>query len=491
MEVSLSLAEENPLKIQVDNCDYHFMRDLADYFTKYAPGYRFHPKFQAGVWDGRICVMDKLKRQFPYGLLSDFLKFRKEHYPSVSIDIVDERISSLFKGDSLEYNWDLCWPPRQYQENCIRSACEYKRNIFKVATAGGKSLILAYIWKVLFENKKISKQLIIVPTTGLITQFKKDWISYGIDESYLGEVWAEEKQWEKKVVISTWQSLKNYPEQLQYFDSVFVDEVHSSKAQVLSDILANLQNAEYRIGCTGTMPDGELDDLNIRSYLGPVLEEYTASYLKERGFIADSIIKQIFLNYESKFPGDYNKAKTEIFQNPFRLNVLKNIVSDVKEGSCLLLVGKVADEGEYLQNYLQSFSEFNDREIVFISGKMKKAEREYWRLRAFDQDRKLVIISTYPVFQAGINIPNLAHVVFAAPFKAKIRILQSIGRALRLHESKVCATIYDLVDNGNKWFPKHGDTRFRYYQREEFNVEEHELYEQKGINDVNLLSLFD
>jgi superfamily II DNA or RNA helicase len=142
----------------------------------------------------------------------------------------------------------------------------------------------------------------------------------------------------------------------------------------------------------------------------------------------------------------------------------------------LLLVGKVETEGKYLQDYLEQY--FSDREIVFISGSMSMEDREFWRNKCRDPKNKLILIATYPVFQAGVDIPALGNIIFAAPFKSKIRILQSIGRALRKHITKVHgAQIYDLVDHNNKWFATHGKIRERFYHTEKFRMIESDINE--------------
>lgn len=47
----------------------------------------------------------------------------------------------------------------------------------------------------------------------------------------------------------------------------------------------------------------------------------------------------------------------------------------------------------------------------------------------------------------GVSIKNLHNIIFAISGKSRIRNLQSIGRVLRLHESKEAATLYDIVDD--------------------------------------------
>lgn len=490
--IELQLANDNPLKIQINCDDYNLLKDLREYFTHYAHNYQFSPKFQAGVWNGKICVMDVGKRQIPYGLLTDFLKFKKNQYPNFEIKINDD-IKNIFRNNNnINYTWDLKWAPREYQEDCVKAMCHYKKAIFRVGTGGGKSLILAYIWKNLFENDLIKKQIIIVPNLNLITQFKEDWIDYGINLDFIGEVWSGTKEWNKKIVISTWQSLDNYHEKLELFDSVFVDECHMSKAQVIGELLSKMPNAQYRIGCTGTLPDEMLDELNIRSYLGPIIKEYDTKFLRENGFVAPCTIKKININYLKTYKKDFHASKLEIFQNLFRMNIIKNILISIKENVSLVLVGKVEDEGKFLESYLKKYSEFDDYEIVFLNGKISKANREKWRQKAIKNDSKLILISTYPILQAGVNIPCLTHVIFAAPYKSKIRILQSIGRTLRLHEAKERAYIYDIVDMNNKWFTKHSEIRDLHYDRENFDIEEYnyqEILDFEEDNNFNALGM--
>jgi len=86
----------------------------------------------------------------------------------------------------------------------------------------------------------------------------------------------------------------------------------------------------------------------------------------------------------------------------------------------------------------------------------------------------------------GINIKRLHHVVFASSYKSKIKILQSIGRGLRTHESKELLILWDLVDDlrtegprGGKYenhIFKHWLLRLAYYVEQGFK------YHTKEIN---------
>jgi superfamily II DNA or RNA helicase len=59
---------------------------------------------------------------------------------------------------------------------------------------------------------------------------------------------------------------------------------------------------------------------------------------------------------------------------------------------------------------------------------------------------QLLLPHTVP-FSTGINIRNLHNVILASPSKSRVRILQSIGRGLRIGDDKSEMTLYDIADD--------------------------------------------
>ena len=88
-----------------------------------------------------------------------------------------------------------------------------------------------------------------------------------------------------------------------------------------------------------------------------------------------------------------------------------------------------------------------------------------------------IIVASFGVFSTGINIRNLHNIVFASPYKSRIRNLQSIGRGLRLHDSKTNAVLYDIADDfkNNNYTIKHFVERINLYNQEEFDYEIHKV----------------
>lgn len=73
----------------------------------------------------------------------------------------------------------------------------------------------------------------------------------------------------------------------------------------------------------------------------------------------------------------------------------------------------------------------------------------------------------------GVSINAIFNVIFADSFKSEQVIIQSIGRALRLHTDKDRALIFDLVDvfspnNLNNILYRHFKEREKFYIKREY-----------------------
>ena len=352
----------------------------------------------------------------------------------------------------------------------------YITNDGMITHNSGKSLVIAYIIKNLLDDGNVQKCIIIVPTTALIAQFIQDLIDYGFDPNKIGMVFAERKQWDREITISTWQSLSRNHKKLDMYDCIIVDETHQSKSLEIKKILQKAKKAKYRLGFTGTMHSDELNNWNTKAYLGPIIREYSSGFLADEGYISKAVIHMMNIEYKDKWSGNYHELRDSIFQNEFRLELIKTLVNDL-DHNVLILVDKVEKEGEFLKDYLKDVN----KEVVFLSGKDKVDVREMWRLACMKR-KDIALIATYGIFQMGVNIPNLQNIILASPFKAKIRVLQSIGRALRKHADKMSgAQIFDIHDH-IKYFEKYGDIRLRHYDSEGFKVYEHIYHEGTEIN---------
>ena len=471
----INIELHDPLHVRLDTENWAYLNEVKEHFRHYVDGYKFMDKFRSGQWDGKVGLMDTMKRTIPYGLLLELIKYHKKEWGDIPYNL-SPQVKQLFVGIRPEYRKDLCFSPYDYQDDCITACLKTSKGIIRSATASGKSLMISYVVKALQEQNLTKNGIIIVPSIGLVTQFYGDMQEYGMDMSVVGRVGDNWKEWDNPLVISTWQSLNNVRHHMERMDTVIVDEVHGAKAQVLGELLQTAPNARFRYGFTGTMPSQLLDCLQVQSYIGPVLREYGAARLAKMGYVAEAFIKMIHVDYKVAPKGTYNEIKDEVFHNPYRQGIIKDIIKN-SDGNVLILVGKVSDEGEALKTILREDVTLREHEIEFLSGKDSATEREKWRKYMDEKDKRIVLIATYGIFQQGINIKSLRHLILASPFKSKVRVLQSIGRTLRLHADKDNgAIVWDICDNA-KHLDKHSDIRLKHYNIEEFDVTEYNVTE--------------
>jgi len=159
-----------------------------------------------------------------------------------------------------------------------------------------------------------------------------------------------------------------------------------------------------------------------------------------------------------------------ITQHPKRNNLIKNLSQDLK-GNTLVLFSLIK-HGKELHNLIKG----GKHESHLVYGATDTETREHTR-RLAESKTGIIIIASFGVFSTGVNIRNLHNIIFASPYKSRIRNLQSIGRGLRLHDSKVSAKLYDIADdfdNKNHTI-KHFVERINMYSQEEFDYEIHKV----------------
>lgn len=260
----LTISKVNEVYVKID-CEKHVAQELSEFFTFMVPGYQFVPAYKNKIWDGKIRLYNLQTKQLYCGLL-DYLKSFCESRDYTfecqnGLDIQDEY--SLYHAKKFIDSLDLHarGEPIEVEEHQLAAyvhSMQTKRALIISPTASGKSLIIYLLFRQLWQYQKL-KGLIIVPTTSLVEQLFSDFGDYnnGSMEEHIHRIYqGKDKNTDKPLTISTWQSLFKMPkEYFEQFDYVIGDEAHNFKAQSLTTIMTSLINAKYRIGLTGTLPN--------------------------------------------------------------------------------------------------------------------------------------------------------------------------------------------------------------------------------------------
>ena len=115
------------------------------------------------------------------------------------------------------------------------------------------------------------------------------------------------------------------------------------------------------------------------------------------------------------------------------------------------------------------------KKVYFIHGEIELQDREDV-IKMMESENDIVCIAISNIFSTGINIKNLHYIIFAAIGKAKVKLIQSIGRSLRLHKSKEMAIIFDIADM-LRYGWDHYTERFKIYIKEKIPVKETSISE--------------
>jgi len=121
-----------------------------------------------------------------------------------------------------------------------------------------------------------------------------------------------------------------------------------------------------------------------------------------------------------------------------------------------------------------------ERKVFFVHGGVDGEERE--AIRAIvEKEHDAIIVASYGTFSTGVNIKNLHNVIFASPTKSRVRTMQSIGRGLRVSDTKDSMTLFDIADDLSRSKQKKNYTlnhlieRVKMYSSEGFPYELHNI----------------
>lgn len=489
MATDIIIKNINEVYVQID-CSDSVSYELRDAFTFHVPGYQFTPQFRAKLWDGKIRLYDTRKRQIYRGLIQHIISFAQDrnytcHYDdyktSFSIEEAKQFINSLNIKKEIEQ--------RDYQIDAFIHAIRNKRALLLSPTASGKSFIIYLIIRYIQEVLSHRKTLIIVPTTSLVSQLSKDFEDYGYNsQAYVHKIYSgQEKDTEKPIVVSTWQSLYKMPRKyFEQFDSVIGDECHLFKAKSLTDIMINLTKASYRIGTTGTLDGTKTHRLVLEGLFGPVKIVTTTKDLMDQKHIADFEIKCLVLKHsdvmcQAAKNFTYQQEIEYLVLNEQRNTFISNLAISLN-GNTLILYQYVDKHGKILNDIINTKIS-NERKVFFVYGKTDVEIREEIR-SIVEKEKDSIIIASYGVFSTGINIRNLHNIIFASPSKSRVRNLQSIGRGLRKSDTKSSAVLFDIADDlrwkkHNNYTIKHFLSRIQIYAEEKFRFKVYRI-ELKG-----------
>lgn len=487
VDLDVSVVDSVWLRVQ---CERGIAKELSDYFTFKVPGYKFMPAYRSRMWNGEIRLYN-VHTQLIYGGLAQYIeKFAEERGYTVAMPsknafkitpegvrkFVDEFLQIHVSGKKASAH--------EHQINAIHHAMEQERCLLLSPTGSGKSLIIySLIRYYLDKMPKTKKVLVIVPTVSLVEQMISDFKDYSggngwdTDRNCHKILSGASKATDKRVVVSTWQSVfKQSEKYFEQFGAVIGDEAHLFKAKSLTSIMTKLKTCPFRVGTTGTLDGTQTHRLVLEGLFGRAYEVTKTKELMEKKILSDLKIDCIILQYPNEEREQIKRAKYQdeikwLVSSQRRNTFIADMCEKLK-GNTLVLFQFVEGHGVGLHKLVEE-RVGSARKVFFVHGGTEAGEREEIR-KIVEQEENAVIIASYGTFSTGISIRRLNNILFASPSKSRIRVLQSIGRQLRVSEHKSVARLFDIGDDlsWKSWTNhtmRHMNERLKIYDSEGFS----------------------
>lgn len=478
------------------------IRELGEVLTFEVPNAKFMKRKGANRysnWDGRIRLLNSRTGVAYLGLHRFVKEYCEENDYEVFYEdgIGQETPFSVHEANEFlkSLKFHIGGTPaqfRDYQVSAFIHAVQTGRCILLSPTASGKSAIIYALIRY-YLPKIEGKVLLVVPTTSLVEQMYGDFADYSSHdrkfdvEAVCHRVYGGvSPDTDKRVVISTWQSLYKKPaEWFEQFSMIVCDEAHQYDADSIKGVAEKSIRAEYRFATTGTLKESRVSAMVLEGLFGSVRQVTTTRKLMDAGTVADLTMKCLVLQYDSEtcrlMKGcDYQSEVDFISNHEGRRKFIRNLALS-RQGNTLVLFSLVEKQGKPLYDAILSRLEETGetRKVFFITGKVEALEREEMR-RITEEETDAIIVGSYGCLSTGVNIKNLDNVIFASGSKSRVRVGQSIGRGLRTSDRKQKVTVYDIVDDlryktSKNLLLKHFEARLAYYAKEQFRYDIHRI----------------
>lgn len=474
----------NEIECEISGLQPEHARFFSDSYAMFTANYFFNPKYKLGAWDGKIRFFTTGGNTFVFLLEEILPTIKKLGY---TIKLIDQRSNANFlqpehvKADRFAHLTDKFGDPlmfRDYQLRLVNALIDNGFGLGLAATSAGKTFMTAGIIDAYEQVGGTS--FVIVPSLTLVKQTRDDLLGWGLD---VGEYSGDLKDLDHPHVVSTWQALQNKPEVMKDRSVILVDECHGTKANVLKTIIAKAaKNIPHRFGVTGTLPKDKCDQMTIKVMLGPVLAEIKAKELQDRGYLATlditmhkmiedlkkqyddylsipTIDKQLsYKDFKASYFPDYKSEKAFVHKNKNRMQAIANIIVQRSVyGNVFCLVDNI-EFGKALSAAIEG--------SVFLYGKNDVDERA--AVYAQFKDRNdMIVIANAKIASTGLSIDRINELFLIDLGKSFIKIIQSIGRGLRMAKDKQHVNVHD-IGTDLKYGNKHALERAKHYAEAEY-----------------------
>lgn len=401
-------------------------------------------------------------------------------------------------------NIDETKPIRYYQIDAVKKLLKFGKGICISPTGSGKSLVIGTVISELRQKKKeihaLSKKpyfLIVVPTRQLVDQMYSDLTEYGITDICM---WTSDSGKKKdgtfkdnscpsgfsNIIITNHDWItkkldrKNMSNNLFPIDEIgclIADEVHTvSYGSQIAKIVERI-NAPLSFGFTGTLPSDKFKQWSIIGIFGNVVYKNEIVTFQNDGYLAKieiiplrGVITELEKRGSSKYLysmrhknklGDVLEDGTVV-----ETDTALKLENQFFEQNCEELYSPLFDKmmtmfDFHTRNMIVLFDRLsigkiiyemlikklhNKASVYYMDGSIDVSEREKIRSE-LEKTNGNVLVAQSVTASVGLNIKNLNGIAFCFSGKSFVKVIQSIGRVIRLKKDGSNSKLFELYFN--------------------------------------------
>ena len=420
-------------------------------------------------------------------------------------------LNGIFKDDYEIELLDKNRPFRYYQIDALRQMLKYGTGICVSPTGSGKSYIMASLINELVKNtdrigflKKKARILVVVPTRQLVDQLYKDFSEYGLTDVCKWTSNSGKKikgtfednscrNGFSRIIISNHKWLCDHHKSKKggfpsdEIGCVIADEVHTVgyKTQILKYV--ERINPKLRFGFTGTLPSFVFNRWVVIGTFGIPVYMAEIKKFQDEGFLSKieihpirGVVKEIegnrkllySINHELKLNDRLDDGTIVDTSLPFKMEheffdlnckelyspIFDRIfkIFDVRKRNLIVLFDRISIGKSIYEILCDKMMNFGVN-VHYIDGSVDVSERESIRSNLENSNGNILVAQAVTA-STGLNIRNLNGIAFAFAGKSFVRVIQSIGRVIRLKDDGSTSQLFEIYFN-TRYSDQHHDEK--------------------------------
>ena len=324
-----------------------------------------------------------------------------------------------------------------FQEEAVEAVLKHRFGVINAPAGSGKTIMALCV---IAERKQPT--LVICHTKELMNQWKARAIEYlGLCEDDIGQIGNGKKEIGPGLTIGIVNSVFKVADEIRdHIGFLVVDECHRAPARTFTEAVTAF-DSRYMLGLSATPYRRDKLTRLIYYHLGGEKYNIDPKALQDLNRIMKAQLVVTETNFHYPYEDDYQRMIEGLVNDDNRNSLIANTVLKVNGHEGISLV--ISDRKSHCQALFDLIK--GRRSVEVLNGDMASKERERI-VERLNQGGVKVLIATAALIGEGFDLPALSNIFLATPVKFTGRVIQYIGRILRVAEGKTTATVYDFLD---------------------------------------------